>query len=103
MNGGFVETQWALLCDHLRGCAESIARDTQKKSVFLGQVQQFASQDTPDSYQALLVRTAAASHLAVAWQGERESNTAHVENMIDESEEESFPASDPPSSSRAHA
>jgi hypothetical protein len=103
MNDGFIKTQWKLLCEQLRGCAEAASQDPHEREEYFSQLQQFVSQEVPDCYQALLERTATASHLAVAWRGEHEANFARLEKMIDESEEESFPASDPPSTSHSHA
>lgn len=103
MIDGFVETQWQLLCERLRTCAEAASHDAHEREEYVSQSQRFVSQEVPDCYQALLERTAQASQLAVAWRREHEANFARLEKMIDESEEASFPASDPPSSSHAHA
>ncbi len=107
----FVKSEWELLCDHLRQCAGAIARTESDKAEFLTQAEAFADLEPPHRYPDLLKKTADAAELAVRWQqvrGEKTSATesavhAHEEEMIDEALDESFPASDPPSFSHAHA
>ncbi len=84
-------------------CAEAIARGADQKADFLRQFKEFADQAAPERYPDLLKKTAAASKLSVSWQGVRDADISHEEEMIDEASQESFPASDPPSFSHAHA
>ena len=103
MKDPYLESEWTELCDHLRRCAVTISRNADQKSKFLRQAEEFATQAAPDHYHVLLERTAAASKLAVGWQKARAAGFAHDEEMIDEASDESFPASDPPTYSHAHA
>ena len=81
------------------------------KAEFLKQSETFADLDPPNRYPELLKKTADAAELAVRWQqvrGEKMSAAEsavheHEGEMIDEASDESFPASDPPSFSHAHA
>ena len=97
MNDPFVQSEWERLCDHLRTCASAIADGPNQRDRFTREASEFAEQQPPSRYQQLLDLTAAASHLAVKWQN------AHREELIDETLDESFPASDPPSFSHSHA
>tara|TARA_R110002049_G_scaffold285698_4_gene467108 strand:+ start:283395 stop:283706 length:312 start_codon:yes stop_codon:yes gene_type:complete len=103
MNDPFVQSEWGLLCDRLRQCAKGIARDEDEFEKFQEQQRAFAEQDAPQRYRDLLNLTAAAARLAVSWQETRHADIVHEEEMIDETLDESFPASDPPSFTHAHA
>lgn len=97
MRDPFIEQQWAELCDHVRKCANQIAQNESERSDYEQQADEFASTEPPTRYHELLEKTAEASRLAVHWQTEEQ------EASIDEAGNESFPASDPPSFSHAHA
>tara|TARA_R110002073_G_scaffold115759_2_gene253847 strand:+ start:3759 stop:4160 length:402 start_codon:yes stop_codon:yes gene_type:complete len=132
MNDPFVKSQWQILCEDLRRCARAIAVSEEDAEEFARQSETFANQEPPDRYPGLLRKTAEAAELAVQWQQQRGEETptdagtlpaqagteqshakavqthaeavhAHEEEMIDEASDESFPASDPPSFSHAHA
>ncbi len=125
MNDPFVKSQWQILCEDLRRCARAIAVSEEDAEKFARQAETFANQDPPDRYPGLLRRTAEAAEIAVQWQQQRGDEVptdagtlpthaaaepthaaavhAHEEEMIDEASDESFPASDPPSFSHAHA
>ncbi|GAA5506725.1 hypothetical protein Rcae01_02178 [Novipirellula caenicola] len=156
MNDAFVKSQWQILCDDLRRCADAIAVSEADAKEFARQSETFANQEPPERYPDLLKRTAEAAELAVQWQQRRDDQLAagndsaqnkqardqvsrsepardatardatardatardevsrfgtaderatheHEEAMIDEASDESFPASDPPSFSHAHA
>ncbi|TWT84469.1 hypothetical protein CA13_59470 [Planctomycetes bacterium CA13] len=97
MKDPFIEREWATLCDHLTECASAIAENKTEQSDYLLQARQFSDQTVPAVYRELLNRTAAAAQLAIRWQN------CEQEAMIDETLDESFPASDPPAFSHAHA
>ncbi|TWU24350.1 hypothetical protein Pla52o_22770 [Novipirellula galeiformis] len=109
MNNSFTQAEWGQLCDRVRRCAEAIAENDVEKADFLQQAETFANQDPPQTYSELLQSTAEASRLAIGWQQKCDADTAyeakvlHEEEMLDETLDESFPASDPPSFSHGHA
>ncbi|MCC7339301.1 MAG: hypothetical protein IT422_29765 [Pirellulaceae bacterium] len=99
----FVQSEWQQLCAHLGKCAEGVARDSDEKADVVQEAKKFADQPAPERYGELLERTADAARLAIRWQSTREADSAHNEALIDEAGNESFPASDPPTFSHAHA
>ncbi|EMI22378.1 hypothetical protein RMSM_00690 [Rhodopirellula maiorica SM1] len=111
MNDPFVKSQWQILCEDLKRCANAIAVCEEDAAEYARQSEAFANQPQPERYPDLLKKTAEAAELAVQWQQRRGDEVpnredtvhAHEEEMIDEASDESFPASDPPSFSHAHA
>jgi hypothetical protein len=103
MFDSFIQSEWQQLCAHLGKCAEEIAQDCSEKTNFVREAEGFSDQVSPERYRDLLERTADASRLAVTWQCTRDANFAHDDALIDEASIESFPASDPPTFSHAHA
>lgn len=107
----FIESRWQELIAHLRTCAETAASDPQEKRKFVEQCESFSQRETPSGYRELLGATADAARLAKSWQSPRatelthedEAVFSHEDKLVDEASEESFPASDPPPFSRAHA
>lgn len=99
----FIQSEWQQLCAHLGKCAKEIAQDGNERALFVREAEEFADQASPERYRDLLERTADASRLAVTWQSARATDFAHNDALIDEASEESFPASDPPTFSHAHA
>ena len=77
--------------------------DPQEKRKFVEQCESFSNNETPAGYRELLAATAEAARLAIAWQAPRAAEIDHESELVDEASEESFPASDPPPFSRAHA
>lgn len=97
MNNPFLQVEWKQLCENLRECAKTIAKGPEQRTAFLADAESFARGARPTRYNELLTKTSVASHLAVRWQ------EADREGMVDETLDESFPASDPPSFSQTHA
>jgi hypothetical protein len=101
MNDLFIQSEWQSLCEHVHHCADSIAINEPARSTFQSEANEFASQTPPGRYTELLAKTADASRLAVRWQNASRHDAD--EQIVDEASEESFPASDPPEFTRAHA
>jgi hypothetical protein len=97
VNNPFLQVEWKQLCEDLRECAKAIAEGPEQRTAFLADAESFACGAPPTRYNELLKKTSAASHLAVRWQ------EADRDGMVDETLDESYPASDPPSFSQAHA
>ena len=102
MKDVFVEQDWESLCERLIGCAKHVGDAIGRREEFLRRATEFNSQPRPQKYADLLQRVSAAAELAKLWQALRAEHQ-HSDEIIDEAADESFPASDPPSSSAAHA
>ena len=102
MNDIFIEREWSELCERVVQTAAHLPANQAEAATFAEQANQFCAQAVPQRYPELLDRVADAARLAKRWQGEREA-AIEADELIDEVGEESFPASDPPAFSRAHA
>ncbi len=99
MKDSFVESQWQELCDHLESVADHLG-------VPKAECASFRSQEPPARYPDLLDRVRQAAQLADTWRGGSSGDPddpLHDQERIDEAGRESFPASDPPTFSHAHA
>jgi hypothetical protein len=102
MKNPFVDQEWELLRQRLGDCARHLGDQIDQADAFLREADEFGNQAVPQSYSELLKRVAAAAELTRGWQAKR-SLHEHEESDIDEALDESFPASDPPAWSTAHA
>lgn len=92
----FVEFEWLSLCQRLEAVGDHVAQTDSEKERMRKESRSFAEQEAPRSYTDLLERVRRAAKISIRWHDEAEVR-AHVDEMIDEAGEESFPASDPPS------
>ena len=108
MGDEFVQHEWEKLLKRLDRCAENLSESADTRETYSEAIAEFRSRPAPQRYPDLLKCVAEGAELAKRWQGSRTQPQQATqprpdEDLVDEASEESFPASDPPSWSPAHA
>lgn len=102
MSSNAIESEWRQLCLQVGRRAGRASEDDLHADERLVEANQFTCQSPPESYGDLVSRISAAEELLQKWDDQQQVD-AQQEEVIDETVDESFPASDPPPWGGAHA